>query len=78
MKHLSLNVTVPPDRRLAEQLPEDIEPGDVRLLVIQAPKLDDKNVDEADPLPWLPRLHLKEWPDDFPMRREDMYGDDGR
>ena len=26
---------MPPDRRLVVQLPDDVEPGDVRLLVIQ-------------------------------------------
>lgn len=37
MKSLSLNVNVPPDRRLFVQLPDDIEPGDVRLVVVQGP-----------------------------------------
>lgn len=78
MKNLSLNVTVPPDRRLVVQLPEDIEPGDVRLLVIQGPKSRARKTDDGDPIAWLPQFHLTRWPDDFPMRREDMYGDDGR
>lgn len=78
MKNLSLNVTVPSDRRLVVQLPDDIEPGDVRLLVIQGPKARTKKSDDADPVAWLPQFHLTRWPEDFPMRREDMYGDDGR
>lgn len=78
MKNLSLNVTVPADRRLVVQLPDDIEPGAVRLLVIPVPKPQSKRMDDEDPIAWLPQLHLKAWPEDFPMRREDMYGDDGR
>lgn len=81
MKNLSLHVTVPPDRRLVVQLPDDIEPGDVRLVVIQGPNSRPAKkaaADEADPIAWLPQFHLTRWPDDFPMRREDMYGDDGR
>ncbi|HMU39109.1 MAG TPA: hypothetical protein PKE31_08845 [Pseudomonadota bacterium] len=77
MKNVSLNVTVPPDRRLVVQLPDDVEPGDVRLLVIQGPKGRVKKSDD-DALAWLPQLHLTSWPEDFPLRREDMYGDDGR
>lgn len=83
MKNLSLNVTVPPDRRLVVQLPDDIEPGDVRLVVtvIQGPKTRGAKkaaAGDADPIAWLPRFHLTKWPEDFPMRREDLYGDDGR
>ncbi len=78
MKNLSLHVTVPSDRRLVIQLPEDIEPGDVRLLVIQGPRPRDKKAEEPDPLAWMPQFHLTRWPKDFPMRREDMYDDDGR
>lgn len=77
MKNVSLNVTVPPDRRLVVQLPDDVEPGDVRLLVIQGPKGRAKKSDD-DTLSWLPQLHLTSWPEDFPLHREDMYGDDGR
>ena len=81
MKNLSLNVTVPADRRIVVQLPDDIEPGDVRLVVIQRPKASAAKkaaADDADPIAWLPQFHLTSWPEDFPLRREDMYGDDGR
>ena len=33
---------------------------------------------DDDTLSWLPQLHLTSWPEDFPLHREDMYGDDGR
>jgi hypothetical protein len=77
MKNVSLNVTVPPDRRLVVQLPDDVEPGDVRLLVIQGPK-GARRSPTTTRSSWLPQLHLTSWPEDFPLRREDMYGDDGR
>lgn len=78
MKNLSFNVTVPADRRLVVQLPEDVEPGAVRLVVIPMPKPQAYKDHEEDPIAWLPQFHLKSWPEDFPMRREDLYGDDGR
>jgi len=75
MRNLSIKVTVPVDRRLIVQLPEDVEPGEATITIIPRRQPKSKTESEFD----FPTLHLKEWPKDWgTLRREDMYGDDGR
>lgn len=38
MQATKLRVTVPPDRRLTVQLPDDVTPGEVELLILQDAK----------------------------------------
>lgn len=74
---------MPPDSVWLCSFPMTSSPGDVRqfVTVIQGPKTRGAKkaaAGDADPIAWLPRFHLTKWPEDFPMRREDLYGDDGR
>ena len=73
MRNLNLRLTVPQDRRVTIELPDDIEPGelDVLLVVRRSPG----QPAPRDPFPLIPGV---KWNDEVSLRREDMYGDDGR
>lgn len=73
MRNLNLRLTVPQDRRVTIELPDDIEPGelDVVLVVRRSPG----RSTPRDPFPLIPGV---KWNDEISLRREDMYGDDGR
>lgn len=77
MRNLNMKVTIPEDRRLVIQLPEDVEPGEAQLTLIptRRPK---RPAPDEDPLADFPTLHVESWPENFSFRREEMYGDDGR
>lgn len=77
MKNLTLDIDVPADRRIVVQLPEDIEPGRARLVLISA-KRPMRASPDSDPLADFPSLHVESWPSGFSFRREEIYGDDGR
>ena len=77
MNPLNLKLTVPADRKLTIQLPEDIEPGDETVVtVIVRPSGRRPPPDES--LDWFPTLNVTRWDPSISLRREDMYGDDGR
>lgn len=69
-----LKIAVPNDRRLVVQLPDDMEPGEVIVTLHQAKRPAARTSDFE-----FPTLHVKKWPKEWgSLRREDMYGDDGR
>lgn len=78
MNPLSLKLTVPADRKLTIQLPDDIEPGDETVVTVivrstgHRPQQDDASLD------WFPTLNVSRWDSSISLRREDLYGDDGR
>ena len=73
MKTLELTATIGPDRKLIVQLPGEVLPGRHQVLVV---------IDEVKPRPAaaldLPVHDMGPWPENLSLRREDMYGDDGR
>lgn len=77
MKNLTIDIDVPADRRIVVQLPDDIEPGKARLVLIPATR-PSRLGPESDPLADFPTLHVESWPAGFSFRREEIYGDDGR
>jgi hypothetical protein len=76
MRNLNLHVTVPADRKVVVQLPDDIDPGEADLTVIvrksrparTAPSLLDR----------LPSLSVGPWPEGLSFGRNELYGDDDR
>ena len=75
MKTIECNVLVHEDRKAVVQLPSDITPGQHRLVVV----VDEETFEPgSDPLEGFPTIRLDHWPQDLALRREDMYGDDGR
>ena len=77
MRNLNLKVTIPADRRLVVQLPEDVEPGEARLMLIPT-RHAARQTAEEDPLADFPVLHVEKWPEGFTFSRSEIYGDDGR
>ena len=66
---------VAPDGTLTVQLPVDIAPGEHRVVLV----IEEQPVSAST----RERLEFAEhdvgpWPADLPLRREDMYGDQGR
>lgn len=72
MKSVNLTVEVPSDRRITIQLPEDVEPGTGTVTLMVQPRRTARGLVAA-----LPKLNMK-WPEGLSLRREDLYGDDGR
>lgn len=77
VKNLSLMVKVPDDRRVVVQFPDDIPPGEVRLSLFIHEGSGQATPSQPRTLK-LPELHFESWPEDFPLRRSDLYDDDGR
>jgi hypothetical protein len=67
--------TVTPEGKVTIQLPASIPPGDHKLvLVIDEQPAISKKLPPLD----FPVIHVNAYPVDLSLRREDMYGDDGR
>ena len=75
MKTIELTATVGPDRTLTIQLPPDVTPGEHRVVVVI-----EETITPRAPRPALnfPVHDVGPWPENLSLRREDMYGDDGR
>ncbi len=78
MTVITTRIQVAPDRTMSGRLPADVPPGE-HVVVIQiadrpARQLPALAFDAAD----LPTLDLGPWPEELSLRREEMYGDDGR
>ena len=76
MKTIETTAVVGDDRKVTVQLPPDVAPGPHRIVVVVEGPLSER------PLSWT----MDDWPvhdaalvaPDFTMRREELYGDDGR
>lgn len=77
MKTFDTVVTVPEDRTVTLRLPSDIGTGRHRIMVV----VEEETGPEAEQKPKefvFPVMPEAQWPEDMPLRREDLYGDDGR
>jgi hypothetical protein len=76
MKTITTTAVIGPDRVLTVQLPPDVPPGRHEVVVVV------NGVPAAPPpgpsLANWPRHDDVAWPADLSLRREDLYGDDGR
>jgi hypothetical protein len=80
MKTIETIATVTADGKITVQLPPDIPAGEHRVVVmIDEQPLPKKTETKEKPLPLdFPVIHVGSWPENLSLRREDMYGDDGR
>ena len=74
MKTIQTTAVVGSDHRLTAQVPDDVPPGEHRVVVV---------IEERRPVDRTQPLHFSAYPvgfasDTFTCRREDFYGDDGR
>lgn len=75
MRTIETTATITAEGTLTVQVPPDITPGPHHIVVF----IDDQpGLPEARPLHDFPVIHVGAWPADLSLRREDMYGDDGR
>lgn len=75
MKTIETNIMVTPRRTMTLRLPADVEPGE-HYIVVHIREGLERHVHR-----WklsLPVFHTRRWPANLSLRREDMYGDDGR
>ena len=76
MTTIQTTVDIGPNRQLAIQLPDEVVPGRHRVF-LQIDELQQPQ-NPGEWLAKLPKIDLGPWPKDLSLRREDMYGDDGR
>jgi hypothetical protein len=75
MKTIQTSILVDPEHTTTLRLPDDIPPGAYRVtLVIDDQPIGPKTTDFSD----FPVIDVGPWPEGLSLRREDMYGDDGR
>lgn len=74
MATIELELPLTEDHILTVQLPATVKPGDaVVVRLTPAARLHSEH-----PLLDLPLHNIGPWPEDLPLRREEMYGDNGR
>jgi hypothetical protein len=75
MRTIETTATVTEDRKLIVPVPPDVAPGAHRVVVVieEAPATEPKR-----PKFQFPVIDVGPWPEGLSLRREDMYGDDGR
>jgi hypothetical protein len=73
MRTIETNLTVVSTGKGILELPADVAPGQHKAVVM----LEDPQPQRPDELR-LPVYDTAPWPEDLSLRREDLYGDDGR
>lgn len=73
MHEIRTRVRVSPDRLITGTAPQEVPPGEHEVAILVAAPLPRKRFRLAD----LP-MHDTVWDGSISLRREDMYGDDGR
>jgi len=75
MTTIETTTVVGPDRKLTVQLPPDVAPGAHRVRIV----VDDPGAAKMrSRLDDFPTIDLGPWPQFESLRRESLYGDDGR
>jgi hypothetical protein len=78
MNEIRTRVVVGPDHRISGTAPAEVPAGEHEVTITLA----DRSAQEHTGRPLnptdLPRHDLGPWPDGLSLRREDIYGDDGR
>lgn len=77
MKTIEALAAVTPDHKLLiqVQVPPEVIPGEHRVVVM----IEENLLPVSKPERWdFPVIDVGPWPENLSLRREDMYGDDGR
>ena len=75
MRTIETKGIVDADGQLSVRVPEDITPGEHRVVVVIDEEAAQSQV--MDPADW-PVIHIESWPENLSLRREDMYDERGR
>ena len=74
MKTIDTTATVTDDNMLVVKITPDIAPGQHRVVLV----IDEAQAVKSPRAAGFPVISVGQWPEDLSLRREDMYGDDGR
>ncbi len=74
MKTIQTHALIGPDGKITLQLPDLMEPGRYPVTVV----IDDRPITHEPDFGDFPVHDVGPWPEGLSLRREDMYGDDGR
>ena len=74
MTTMDTKARVSRNRRLSLRVPEEVTPGEHHVVLIIDPVPPSPQVPGAD----IPVISVGRWPQTLSLRREDVYGDDGR
>ena len=75
MKTIECQLVVDENHRAVLDLPDDVIPGRHRARVTIE---EERRSFRGDPLAGMPVISVSSWPEELSLRREDLYGDDGR
>lgn len=78
MTEIRAKILVGPDRRISGTAPEEIPPGEHEVIIPVPPAPPHHKARKPFDVEDLPVVDLGPWPEGVSLRREDIYGDDGR
>ena len=78
MTEIRTRVMVGPDHRISGTAPPAVPPGEHEVTITVGPALVRQVPGEPFDLDSLPSHDLGPWPEGLSLRRENIYGDDGR
>ena len=78
MNEIRTRVLVDRDHRISGTAPADVPPGDHEVAITVAPMPARQKPTRPFNVDDLPTVDLGPWPEGLSLRREDIYGDDGR
>ncbi len=78
MSDIRARIRVDPDHTITGVAPLDVPPGEHEITITVAPRRAHQPVKKPLNVNDLPEHDLGPWPEGLSLRREDMYGDDGR
>jgi hypothetical protein len=74
MRTIETTATIKPDGTIIAKGPADLPPGEHRVVIV----VEEPPAKVGSPTTKFPVISLGAWPANLSLRREDMYGDDGR
>ncbi len=78
MNQIRARVLVSPDHRISGTVPDEVPVGEHEVTIIVTDRLAKEPTGPLLAPSDLPSHDLGPWPEGLSLRREDMYGDDGR
>ena len=78
MQDVKTRILVDADHKISGVAPPDVPPGEHEVTITVAPTLARQPASKPFDVNDLPTVDLGPWPEGLSLRREDIYGDDGR
>ena len=78
MTEIRAKILVGPDHRISGTAPDEIPPGEHEVVIAVPPIPPGHKAKKPFKVEDLPSHDLGPWPEGLSLRREDIYGDDGR